>query len=93
MPTLIPESELSARLESIPGWKLEDRAIVRTFEHRDFVEAMAFVNSVAGAAEDANHHPDIDIRWNKVRLSLSTHSAGGLTSFDFDLAAKINTLA
>ena len=78
---------------SAPGWKRLDASITRTFEHKDFVAAMAFVNKVAVAAEAAWHHPDIDIRWNKVTLVLSTHSEGGLTQKDFDLARQIDALA
>lgn len=66
---------------------------MRTFSHRDFAAALAFVNRVGGLAEEANHHPDIDIRWNKVTLRLSTHNCGGLTDLDFDLAARIDAAA
>ena len=66
--------------------------LVTTVELRDFAAALAFVNAVGAAAEAANHHPDIDIRWNKVHLVLSTHSAGGLTVLDIALAAAIDRL-
>jgi len=66
--------------------------ITKTFVLTDFVHAMGFVNQVALLAEKANHHPDIDIRWNKVKLTLATHSAGGLTAQDFDLAKAIEHL-
>ena len=67
--------------------------ISRTFEFADFPAAMKFVNPVARAAEKSCHHPDIDIRWNKVTLALTTHDAGGLTEKDFTLAAKFDSLA
>ena len=76
-----------------PDWSLEGQEISRTFTFADFNEAMGFVNRVALAAEVADHHPDIDIRWNKVTLTLSTHSEGGLTEKDLDLAAEIDILA
>ena len=77
-------------LASYPGWELEGEELRRTFALKDFNEAMGFVNRVALAAETADHHPDIDIRWNKVSLVLTTHSAGALTSKDTDLAAQIS---
>jgi 4a-hydroxytetrahydrobiopterin dehydratase len=75
-------------------WRLEGDSIVREDELKDFAEAMAWVNRVADAAEEANHHPDILVHgWNHVRLTLSTHSAGGLTQADFDMARRIDGLA
>jgi 4a-hydroxytetrahydrobiopterin dehydratase len=91
MSTLSP-AEISQRLVSIPGWGLEDGVLVRGYSFTDFREAMSFVNSVAAAAERAGHHPDIDIRYNKVKLALSSHDAGGITNRDFSLAAEINQL-
>jgi 4a-hydroxytetrahydrobiopterin dehydratase len=74
-------------------WREEDDSLVRDFEFSNFAAAMAFVNRVADAAEEANHHPDILVHgWNKVRLTLTTHSAGGLTQADHDMAARISTL-
>jgi len=78
---------------TIPSWSLQDRLIHRTYEFSDFVAAMAFVNAVASLAEDAQHHPDIDIRWNKVTLALTTHDEGGLTARDFDLARRADAVA
>ncbi|HEX9614797.1 MAG TPA: 4a-hydroxytetrahydrobiopterin dehydratase [Bacteroidota bacterium] len=89
---LLKTDEIQQKLKSLKGWSLEGGEIRKTVEAPDFVHAMGFVNSVALLAERANHHPDIDIRWNKVTLVLSTHSAGGLTENDFDLAAKIDQL-
>jgi 4a-hydroxytetrahydrobiopterin dehydratase len=89
---LLAESDIQKGLISLKGWKREGNEIAKQFELKDFVHAMGFVNSVALLAEKANHHPDIDIRWNKVRLVLSTHSAGGLTEKDFNLAKQIESL-
>ena len=86
-------AELKNRLKKIPEWELEKKHIERTFEFDEFSEAIDFVNSVAEVAEDEEHHPDIDIRFNKVRLILSTHSKGGLTDLDFGLAERIDTLS
>ena len=74
-------------------WKREGESLVANLEFKDFAESMTFVNQVANKAEQANHHPDIDIRWNKVRLVLSTHSEGGITQKDLDLARSISLLA
>lgn len=90
--TLLSTEEIDQFLDQHPGWELSDKSLVRTFTHKDFAEAMAFVNEVADLAEEADHHPDIDIRWNKVRLELSTHSEGGLTGKDETLASAIESL-
>jgi 4a-hydroxytetrahydrobiopterin dehydratase len=95
MSTLLSEKEISARLEDLPHWSREEGdepAITATYELTDFAAALAFVNQVGAQAELINHHPDIDIRWNKVTLTLSTHSAGGLTDADFTLAHRISEL-
>ncbi|MBL8763051.1 MAG: 4a-hydroxytetrahydrobiopterin dehydratase [Phycisphaerae bacterium] len=86
------ESQIGAALAKLPEWSETGEAIQRTYQFKGFVEAMAFVNRVADAAEKANHHPDILIRWNKVTLTLSTHDAGGITKKDFDLAGKSDKL-
>lgn len=85
--------QIKAALPAVKDWKKQSAEIRRTFEFKDFARAMEFVNKVARAAEEANHHPDIDIRWNKVTLALATHSEGGLTQNDFDLAKKIDAFA
>ena len=77
-------------METVPGWENNGKEITRVYKFKDFKEAMAFVNRVADLAEAADHHPDIDIRYNKVTLTLSTHSAGGLTEKDFALARQIS---
>jgi len=77
-------------LASLPAWEVESGELVRTVACKDFPDALALVNRVGLLAEAAGHHPDIDIRYNRVRLALVTHSAGGLTAKDFDLAAEID---
>ena len=89
---LLDDRTVATKLQSLPRWKLENGELVRRWEFANFVEAMQFVNSVAELAEGAGHHPDIDIRYNKVRLALISHDAGGLTERDFDLAAAIDSL-
>jgi 4a-hydroxytetrahydrobiopterin dehydratase len=89
----LSETEISARVAALPRWRVQSGELVRTFEFRDFRASLAFVNKVGEAAENAGHHPDIDIRYNKVRLALVTHDAGGLTTKDFDLAAVADTLS
>jgi 4a-hydroxytetrahydrobiopterin dehydratase len=76
-------------LQHLPGWERRGNEILKTFVRKDFANAITFVNEVADAAEAAGHHPDIDIRWNKVTLALSSHAEGGLTDSDFQLAARI----
>jgi 4a-hydroxytetrahydrobiopterin dehydratase len=85
--------QIRAALRSVPEWRKQGRIIRRTYRFNDFPAAMRFVNAVARRAEEAWHHPDIDIRWNQVTLVLTTHDAGGLTDKDFDLAAKCDRLA
>jgi 4a-hydroxytetrahydrobiopterin dehydratase len=92
MSVLSPEM-VQEKLRSLPHWKLEDREIVRHYEFPDFVGAMAFVNQVAEKAEKAGHHPDIDIRYNKVRLGLISHDKGGLTERDMKMAQTIDSLS
>jgi 4a-hydroxytetrahydrobiopterin dehydratase len=93
MSQLLTESEVSEQLAGLPNWRRADGdepAITATYELTDFVAALDFVNRVGHEAELLNHHPDIDIRWNKVTLVLSTHSEGGLTHLDIELAHRIN---
>jgi 4a-hydroxytetrahydrobiopterin dehydratase len=81
--------DIEVRLRALPGWLLAGDGVAREFLFQDFAEAMRFVNRVADLAEAANHHPDILVRYNRVRLTLTTHDSGGLTARDFDLAQKI----
>lgn len=85
-------AEVEKRLAEIPGWGLSGPVLTRDYKFKDFSEAMAFINKVAGLAEREDHHPDIHVSYNRVRLELSTHSIGGLSINDFIMAAKINLL-
>ena len=91
-PVLAPADVDAALAEQGIAWERQDDQLTTTVTLRDFAGALAFVNAVGAAAEAANHHPDIDIRWNKVTLVLTTHSAGGLTVLDLALAAAIERL-
>jgi len=92
MAELLSDEEIEARLSG-SEWRREGDEIVRDWKFEDFAEAMAFVTRIADAAEEANHHPDILVHgWNKVRLSLTNHSAGGLTEPDFEMAKKFDGL-
>jgi 4a-hydroxytetrahydrobiopterin dehydratase len=91
-PTILNEDQIADQLKQLKGWSKTDKEIRKTYELEDFVHAMGFVNSLALLAEKSGHHPDIDIRWNRVTLVLSTHSAGGLTELDFKLAKAIDAL-
>ncbi len=90
--TAFSAQEAALHLASLPGWTIEEGELTRTFSFRDFLDALVFVNRIGQQAELAGHHPDIDIRYNRVRLSLVTHDEGGLTAKDFDLAAAANRL-
>jgi 4a-hydroxytetrahydrobiopterin dehydratase len=85
--------EINSRLVTVPDWQIEAGELVRTFIFKDFRASLAFVNRVGELAESAGHHPDIDIRYNKVRLALVTHDAGGITAKDFDLAVGADKFA
>jgi 4a-hydroxytetrahydrobiopterin dehydratase len=92
MAEVLNEDEIGSRLRRL-AWEREGDEIVREWRFDDFGEAIAFVNRVAEAAEEANHHPDIFVHgWNKVKLSLTNHSAGGLTEMDFEMAARFDGL-
>ncbi len=91
--TTLTSEQARAKLAGLPGWELGDNAISRTFKFRDFPEAVAFVVRLGFAAEAADHHPDIDIRYKRVTLTYSTHSEGGLTEKDFAGAETATKLA
>lgn len=91
MAILTPEG-LASELAATPGWQVSDGQLTRTVTRKDFRDALLFVNAAGFLAETANHHPDILISWNKVTLTLSTHSEGGLTGKDFALARQLNEL-
>ena len=90
MANALSATEIQDALKTHPTWKLQDGKLVREWSFRDFVEAMAFVNRVAAVAEAAGHHPDIDIRYNRVLLGLVSHDAGGITKRDAAMAAHID---
>ena len=85
----LSEQEITAELGKLPGWTVKEGKLHRAFEFKDFVQAFSFMTRVALVAEAMNHHPDWSNSWNKVTIELITHSAGGLTRRDFELAAKI----
>jgi len=89
---VLKENEVRDALRDLVGWKFAEKAIRRDYEFKDFLEAMAFVNKVAAKAEAANHHPDIDIRYNKVVLALTSHDSGGVTQRDIKMAKQISEL-
>jgi 4a-hydroxytetrahydrobiopterin dehydratase len=86
---LLPEAEVAAALTALPGWSRAGDEIEKTFELPTFAAAIAFVVSVGFLAEAADHHPDLDVRWRRVRVALTTHDSGGLTAMDTDLARQI----
>jgi 4a-hydroxytetrahydrobiopterin dehydratase len=91
-PPLLTKDEIAARLEGSP-WRIEDDEIVRDLEFEDFAATIVFLNRVAEIAETYEHHPDMLVHgWNKLRLSLTNHAAGGLTEIDFDMAARFDAL-
>ncbi len=91
--TLLSEDEIEAHLDRLPGWTRSGGVIARTYHFADFVQAMKFVNQVADEAERRDHHPDIDIRYGKVTLALTTHDVQGLTRNDMELAAACDRFA
>jgi 4a-hydroxytetrahydrobiopterin dehydratase len=92
MADLLNAQDIKAWLKKLPQWDHDKKHIERVFEFDDFSQAIEFVNGVAEIAEEDDHHPDIDIRYSKVTVRLSTHSEGGLTDLDFEVAEKIDTL-
>jgi 4a-hydroxytetrahydrobiopterin dehydratase len=91
--TRLTEQELTTALEARTKWAIEDAMLTRTYGFADFVAAIAFVDRVAVAAEEAQHHPDIDIRYNRVRIALTTHDEGGISNKDLQLADRLDRLA
>ncbi len=90
---LLSDEEIGSRLAMRDGWERSGDAIVKTFENEDFVGSVKFVDAVVGPAEDMGHHPDLEISWDKVQVSITNHAAGGLTEADFELAERIDALA
>jgi 4a-hydroxytetrahydrobiopterin dehydratase len=90
---LLSDSEIESRLAELEGWEREDQTIVKTFERADFVGSVKFIDRLVEPAEEMGHHPDLSVSWDKVRVSLTTHAAGGLTENDFELAKRIEGVA
>jgi 4a-hydroxytetrahydrobiopterin dehydratase len=90
---LLGSNEIEAKLADLDGWERQGDAIVKSFERGDFVGSVRFVDSLVEPAEAMGHHPDVAISWATVTVTISTHSEGGLTAADFELAAKIEALA
>lgn len=91
-PTRLSEEDIARRLEAAPGWRRDKDEISRAFEFKDFNQAFGFISRVALLAEAADHHPELWNVYNKVKLTFTTHDAGGLTANDFDIAEAINRL-
>ena len=90
---LLSDAEVEDRLAAFPGWELKGDAIEKSFKRDDFVSSVRFVDALVEPAEEMNHHPDLAISWDTVTVTISTHSEGGLTTADFELAQKIDALA
>ena len=89
---LLDQEDLSRAVEDLPGWTVEGRSLTRTCHFADFLEAMAFVNEAARIAEEMGHHPDLDIRYNVVKVALTTHDGGGVTDLDVAAAQQLSRL-
>jgi 4a-hydroxytetrahydrobiopterin dehydratase len=92
MTALLDPETIQARLAKVPGWSGDTAALRRTVQAASFLAGIRLVDMVAEVAEELDHHPDIDIRWTSITFTLATHSAGGVTGKDFELAARINAL-
>jgi 4a-hydroxytetrahydrobiopterin dehydratase len=90
---LLSDSEIDSRLDGLPGWERDGEAISKVFECGDFAGSVRFVNAILEPAEAMGHHPDLEISWDKVTVTISTHSEGGLTAADFELAGKVDALS
>jgi 4a-hydroxytetrahydrobiopterin dehydratase len=94
MPELLNPEEISSQLKTLPGWSGNDRQIEKTFQLKDFKAALDLLNHIGDIAEEMDHHPDLFLHsWNKLKITISTHSAGGVTSNDASLARKIEEIA
>lgn len=89
---LLGDEEIEGRLADLPGWEREGEAIVKRFKRGDFVGSVELVSALVAPAEEMNHHPDLEISWDTVTVRISTHSEGGLTAADFELAGRIEAL-
>ena len=89
----LSDQEIEQALTECDGWSRDGDAIVKEFDRGDFAGSVDFVNAIAPSAEEMNHHPDLEISWSKVKVKISTHSEGGLTGNDFELARKVDAAA
>jgi 4a-hydroxytetrahydrobiopterin dehydratase len=89
----LSDQEIEQKLAALDGWQREGEAITKTFERGDFVGSVKFVDALVEPAEGMGHHPDLEISWDKVKVTITTHSEGGLTANDFELASKIDALS
>ena len=89
----LDDAEIERRLSELEGWQRDHDAIVKEFDCGDFAGSVAFAQAIVGPADEMNHHPDLEISWDTVRVAITTHSEGGLTSRDFELAKRIDELA
>ena len=92
MADLLADEEIEAKLGELDGWAREGDTITKTFENGDFVGSVEFVRRLTGPAEEMGHHPDLELSWSKVKVSITNHAAGGLTDADFELAKRIDAL-
>ena len=90
---LLNDADIQSKLTTLPDWQRDGNAITKTYKFKNFVEAIAFDNRIVEPAESANHHPDLEVSYGKVVVTLRTHDAGGLTEKDFDLAQAIAAVA
>ena len=89
----LSDEEIEKKLKELKGWRYREDTIVKSFDRGDFVGSVKFLDSIVGPAEEMNHHPDVAIAWSQVEVTLTTHSEGGVTDNDFELARKIDELA
>ncbi len=90
--SLLDSEQVTQQLAQLSGWHVEGKELVKSYKFKNFAEAVTFVNAIAGVAEPQDHHPDLSVRWGEVGVRVTTHSAGGLTAKDFELAAAIDQL-
>jgi 4a-hydroxytetrahydrobiopterin dehydratase len=90
---LLDEAKIESRLAALDGWERDGEAIAKTFDRNDFVGSVKFIDAIVEPAEEMNHHPDLSVSWNKVRISITNHAEGGLTEADFELAKRIDGVA